>query len=511
MEKTNMIRINDFDLDNGLEETYVFEDYRVRMNRIKDNPLKPKTKAQRDYSGAPEMKNRLNYDSLLIVSKYLPDIKNLMNLQMTCKKAINLSSVFTNQFNINEIGPYDNLDSHTIYTNLENAPRDFMKGYIHVLSGTATSYKDYLHVTLSINRNYDLINYTKELPFELMELIMTYLNTIRKYMIEPSIVFGIDMSTNLFVLKLLEEILDLGKNHPFIKKYIIKKSSYYSINGIRIPIKIIKDLEIYEKELNLIFDYCKLVDTSVNEDFNDLIFPGLHIKKKVRYKLLKNNDVIVMNVELRAISSKEIYIYNENIKKTEIKLEVDNRTEKAILILLPLRLYNKINLLMLDKLEWFPVNKSVLKNTNIILSPFNCCDENMTDSLNSIFKKVKLSMIILSYKIYKYTNELDNDLNEDQILINNNPINILQLKYELILTHTPKNTTPLINLSKRKYNIRKKDFNGIEYDSNLDKLEILNRGSKLILISEYRDSQGKLSKICCNGKNFTIRKGYYWS
>ena len=135
-----------FNQDKELEEKpYVFEDYRVRMNKIKDNPLKPKTKAQRDYNGAPEMKNHLNYDSLSIVSQYLPDIKNLMNLQMTCKKAINLSSVFTNQFNINEIGPYDNLDSHTIYTNLKNAPRDFMKGYIHVLRGTATSYNYYLN------------------------------------------------------------------------------------------------------------------------------------------------------------------------------------------------------------------------------------------------------------------------------------------------------------------------------------------------------------------------------
>ena len=212
------------------EAPYIFEEYRDKIyytdffKRVKgikrtvpleDSPLKTKTKAQRDYEIEFDKngysykdenirnKKHLDYNSLLIVSQFIPDKSNLINLQMTSKRAIGVMSVLTNQFNTYDVGPYNNLDSHTIYTELENAPRDFMKDYSHILHGTATSYNDYLNVEITTFHkvkdgnnddvdlrekvvvapekrlyNYKLVGCTKEIPFELMQLLMTYLNTI---------------------------------------------------------------------------------------------------------------------------------------------------------------------------------------------------------------------------------------------------------------------------------------------------------------------------------------------
>lgn len=507
-----------------------YETYSIDVNRpYKDNSLKPKTASQLDYDIQPDVKNRLDSYSMAIVSQYIPNSTNLMNFQMTCKKAVNLTSLPTNQFNTDAIGPFDNLDSHTIYTNGESAPGEFMREYNHILYGNATSYADYLDCTLyttcyqadksvyedvelasraigldevaGVNSfsatprlfKYDLLGCSKQIPMELIQFVMTYLNnfprrsyakcTYENYF--PEILFVSREDFRFFnnhekfnLIDLITEILDLGRDHPFIKQYVKKVGNYYVVNGVMIPMKFIKDTGDYQKQLNFIFDKCHLVETSDNEDFSELIFPELHVRKQIRDRVLTNTDVVVMNVELQVKTTLSYFIRAITNKKRVASLE-DAKSTCAVLVALPLYLYNKVVVTMTSQLEYLPFGAAI-RNTNIILVSFRNSVSTF-DSLTNITAEDSTiySTRILSYKIYQYdfnqSNDIKNQMDSDIDLYDNDgfDVDLLDLKYGMKPEH--ENSEVIKEIAEKEFNNKKEQFNGFHYGELLDGLKLIRK------------------------------------
>lgn len=269
----------------------------------------------------------------------------------------------------------------------------------------------------------ELISTELEIPIELIQVVMDYLNTVPKVTSKKSSYdcrFMFSEAYDLYKISqvkyvsddfmkankklnyacrrlsfILNRIIELRSN-SFVNKYIKTISEkYYSVNGTLIPIINIRSETNYEDILPIIFDHCTLVekcDCSILMEMEDIL------------NVDNGEPVLVLNCKRDRIMNDETF---------NILFET--------VVVLPDYLYNKALFNMIDIAESSPLG-------------FEIMDVSTHNLIKVIpFKHYNAKYNVISSRLYSYKNNNSEDYDKfnystDGIFGNNSPLRYNDVK-----------------------------------------------------------------------------------
>ena len=393
------------------------------------------------------------------------------------------------------------IENMYIYKNIKNITTNYEKLGIPINECFVNCYMNYLsdeEIMKVLEKNYDLnetINYlifyrkwkiidnlinkgiiTKEYYFEKYNIFINknlkkYIKNIKiKYIIKQKILLNIIkiIKYNFFKFKIIPQCLNYYKI-LFLLSLSIKNINFSILNF---------KFKYTKNDLDFFLDnYCKVIITSKNSDFIDIIdiyfLLENHLNdKKVflnfKYDVIKLQNIILKNYEI---------IKNDKLEYLNKKNLLENFTFKKLFT------YSKIEIIIF----LFQNNKLTINLENLF--KIIC---HLNDNLfESILNKIKLQETDIDLKFFKYI--IFNNISDDKILFIMNKLNI-QIDYRIQIIS-------FIKLIRNKNNFNKYHIlNLIKNNYKYIPLNLYNYIKQFIQI--YINNQNDMFHIACFLQNY---------